>query len=56
MDQLENLQFKKYALKRRRDELIKQIADCADAIKAIDMHLAVISSCELEIDLNEVRV
>ncbi len=56
MDQFENLQFKKYALKQRRAELIKQIADCADTIKEIDMQLAVVQGCELEQDLIQAEV
>ncbi len=55
MEQLENIQFKKFALKQRRAELIQQIADCADMIKEIDMQLAIVQSCELEEDLAEVR-
>lgn len=56
MDQIENLKFKKFALKRRRAELIRQIADCADTIKEIDIQLAIVQSRELEEDLNEVRM
>ncbi len=55
MDQFDNIKFKKSTLKRRRAELIKRIADCADSIKAIDRQLAVIESCELEEDLTKVR-
>lgn len=55
MEQFENIKFKKSTLNRRRAELIKQIADCADTIKEIDVQLAIVQSCELEEDLNEAR-
>lgn len=51
-DIINNLEYKKGCLQRRRYELLNQIAECADIIKGIDQKMAILRSQQLEEDLS----